>query len=188
MTWTCLSCGAENPATNLICGSETCQLRRMREWIEGPQPPASAPAFGPATAPATPALAAVEGVSSLDLRSKASPKKQRHSYPAEFEAFWSVYPRKQDKTAAMRAWKRAVAGGASPAELREAAVRYRNNPKRDPDYTKYAERWLNAGAWMDEPEIARPDSHQIQETDWEAMRAEDDARIAALLAEQEAQA
>jgi len=174
MTWECLVCGATNPATSIICGSETCQMRRLRDLDAGPQTPA--------LAPATPALVpASEGESSLDLglSSKPSPKKQRHTYPVEFELFWSEYPRKQDKNAALRAWKRAVAGGASPALLREAAVRYRNNPKRDPDFTKYAERWLNAGAWLDEAEIARPDSHTIQETDWEAMRAEEDARIAA---------
>ena len=61
----------------------------------------------------------------------------------------------------MRAWKRAVEGPATADQLREGAVRYRNNPKRDPDYTKYAERWINAGGYLDDGVVLRPAAHDI---------------------------
>lgn len=191
MTWQCHYCWQLNTRESLICGSLVCQDRRVRESANGP-------VDGPAS-PVYPLHDEGEDVGSKPLEASKAlepknprPKRKFHEYPAEFEAFWSVYPKREDKIAALKAWKRVVAGSATapataPAVLTAAAARYRNNPLRKKDYTKLAERWLNAGSYLDdEGGTDAPESHAPQETDWEAYRAEEDARIAALLAEEEA--
>lgn len=83
---------------------------------------------------------------------------RRFVYPADFEAFWAAYPKRADKKAAFRAWKRAVKE-VSNDELVEAAAAYARDPGRNPEYTKNAATWLNAGSWANEP--ARPAPRQV---------------------------
>ena len=89
------------------------------------------------------------------------PKTSRHrreTYPPEFEAFWDAYPKKADKRAALRAWKRAVAE-VDNDRLVEAARAYAADPARKPDYTKNAATWLNAGSWDNQP--AEPSTPRV---------------------------
>ncbi len=69
-----------------------------------------------------------------------------------FSEFWSMYPRKVGKTAAHKAWIRAIEAGAKPetilAELRKQVPGY-----RDPQYTPHPTTWLNQGRWQDEPTL-----------------------------------
>lgn len=91
----------------------------------------------------------------------AKPKTSRHrreTYPPEFEAFWDAYPKKADKRAALRAWKRAVAE-VDNDRLVEAARAYAADPARKPDYTKNATTWLNAGSWNNQP--AEPSTPRV---------------------------
>lgn len=83
---------------------------------------------------------------------------RRFVYPADFEAFWAAYPKRADKKAAFRAWKRAVKEIPND-ELVEAAAAYARDPGRNPEYTKNAATWLNAGSWANEP--ARPAPRQV---------------------------
>lgn len=185
MTWLCLECGSSNPISNPICGSRNCQQLRLRDLDAGDATAPATPASKSATAPATDVASPVAGRSS---GSKTSTKKQRHSYPEAFELFWSEYPLHKDKLAALRAWKRATDAGADADELREAAVRYRNDPQRTSQYTKHAERWINAGGYLDEAGPATapdrsPASVKTQaeiDAEWERQRAEEDARIEAI--------
>lgn len=71
-------------------------------------------------------------------------------YPDAFEAWWSVYPRKDDKRKALAVWKR-VTRTVPNEVLVEAATRYRDDPNRDDRYTKLATTWLSAGAWENGP-------------------------------------
>jgi len=67
-----------------------------------------------------------------------------------FDAFWRVYPLKTGKVAARKAWDRAIRR-ANAADIIAGAERYRDDPNRKPDFTKYPEGWLNAGRWEDDP-------------------------------------
>lgn len=60
----------------------------------------------------------------------------------DFDAWWQVYPRKTEKSAArtLYAWHRAH--GATAEQLLTAAVRYRDDPARKPDFTKMARTFL----------------------------------------------
>jgi hypothetical protein len=68
---------------------------------------------------------------------------------ADFEAFWSVYPRHVARRAAEKAWRAAVRR-ASPGAVLDGAVRYANDPNRDIQFTKHATTWLNSDCWTDE--------------------------------------
>lgn len=63
-----------------------------------------------------------------------------------FDEFWSVYPLKKDKGTARRAFARALKK-VSADVLVDAASAYRDDPNRDPGFTKYPASWLNAEAW-----------------------------------------
>ena len=71
-------------------------------------------------------------------------------YPADFEAFWSVYPRKAGKRKALAAWKRARKRVTND-ELIAGALRYAQDPNREDRYTKHGESWLNGDCWGDDP-------------------------------------
>ena len=63
-----------------------------------------------------------------------------------FNEFWNAYPRKLDKAKAFRAFKSALKR-AKFEDILAGVIAYRNDPKRDPDYTKYPATWLNNDAW-----------------------------------------
>ena len=63
-----------------------------------------------------------------------------------FIEFWNAYPRKLDKAKAFRAFKAAIKR-ATFEDILAGVIAYRNDPKRDPDYTKYPATWLNSDAW-----------------------------------------
>ncbi|MFJ4288003.1 hypothetical protein ACIPY0_20370 [Paenarthrobacter nicotinovorans] len=79
---------------------------------------------------------------------------QTCGYPADFDAVWALYPLKRDKKAAHKAWKKA-SKEVSHEDLCAGVVRYRDDPNRDPQFTKHFSTWLNAGSWDDEPLPAR---------------------------------
>ena len=63
-----------------------------------------------------------------------------------FDEFWTSYPRKLDKAKAFRAFQSALKR-AKFEDILAGVIAYRNDPKRDPDYTKYPATWLNNDAW-----------------------------------------
>lgn len=67
----------------------------------------------------------------------------------EFLRFWETYPRKASKGSARRAWSKAVT--VAPADvIIDAAMRYANDPNRDPAYTAHPATWLNGERWSDD--------------------------------------
>lgn len=67
-----------------------------------------------------------------------------------FEKFWSVYPLKQAKGAARRAFEKA-AQVADFETIIAGAVAYAGDPNRSPSFTKHPATWLNAECWADGP-------------------------------------
>jgi hypothetical protein len=84
---------------------------------------------------------------------------------SEFDSFWSNYPKKVDKGAAVRAFKKALK--TSPAvEVIEGAKRYAEDPNLpDKQFVKNPATWLNAEAWNNGPLPARKktDSKALEE-------------------------
>ncbi|QDK01178.1 replication initiation protein [Mycobacterium phage Purky] len=75
-------------------------------------------------------------------------------YTAEFEQWWTHYPRKVGKGAAFKAF-RAARKRASLDELIAGAQRYAADPNREEQFTKYPEGWLRRDGWLDEALPAR---------------------------------
>lgn len=89
------------------------------------------------------------------------PPRQGHGpgWDLTFTAFWDVYPRKAGKAAARRAWDKALRRVHGNADVIVAgAMRYRDDPNREPEYTAHATTWLNQDRWEDEPLPARSSS------------------------------
>jgi len=85
----------------------------------------------------------------------AKPKKHRRPYGDDaFDAFWEVYPRKDDPKKAWSCWQSAVKIAAAE-EIIAGAERYRDDPNRSDEFTKLATSWLNAGSWANGPLPAR---------------------------------
>ncbi len=115
---------------------------------------------------------------------RTSPKRPRFQYPdPSFHLFWKAYPRKVGKASSYSKWLKAVLE-VEPQTLVEAARKFASKSIGvETRFLPYPEKWLNAGRWQDEEDPSR-EPEPFGETDWEARRAEEDARIAALLAEE----
>jgi hypothetical protein len=67
-----------------------------------------------------------------------------------FDEFWEAYPRKADKAKAQKAFDKAL----EISELKDiitGTVRYRDDPNRLDQFTKYPATWLNAESWNNGP-------------------------------------
>lgn len=82
-----------------------------------------------------------------------------------FDVFWSIYPRKVAKQAALKAWIKAVQV-ASADVIIAGAQRYTDDPNRHPSYTAHPATWLNAHRWTDDPlpprELSREEQMEIE--------------------------
>jgi hypothetical protein len=73
-----------------------------------------------------------------------------------FDAFWETYPRRSGKLKAREAFAKALGReGVTPVLILDGARSYRDDPNRDPTYTKLPATWLNQGCWEDDPLPAR---------------------------------
>jgi hypothetical protein len=70
-------------------------------------------------------------------------------YSEAFERWWMHYPKKVQKQAAYRAWKKATKR-ASKATLEAAAAEYGRSPRGMGEYCLNPATWLNGGSWDDD--------------------------------------
>ena len=68
---------------------------------------------------------------------------------SDFDLFWSRYPRRVGKLAAMKAYQRALLM-ATPDEIVAGVETYRQHLPEDVKFVPHAATWLNQGRWMDE--------------------------------------
>lgn len=80
----------------------------------------------------------------------APPDPKPVAYPASFEAFWTAYPRKVGKKAALGAFQKARKL-ATVQQLCTGAARYAADPNREDAFTAHPTTWLNEGRWDDDP-------------------------------------
>lgn len=105
-----------------------------------------------------------------------------------FDLFWKVYPLKVGKSAAKKAWDKAVASE-DPDLVINGALQYAQDPNRHPSYTAHPSTWLNAGRWADDPLPPReisPEEKKAQEVESARLKFERDRKATeAWKAEQE---
>lgn len=93
-------------------------------------------------------------------KEKAPSRKRSDSEKAgdDFAAFWSIYPKRQGKEAAARAWLKAVRI-ADPSEITEgarAAAALWKAENREAQFIPQPATWLNGGRWQDETQTQIP--------------------------------
>lgn len=93
------------------------------------------------------------GATSTTVTGRQSRPKNHPLEPSlkhHFDVFWSIYPRKVAKQAALKSFVKALQV-ATAEEICDGARRYADDPNRHPSYTAHAATWLNAHRWNDEP-------------------------------------
>lgn len=100
-----------------------------------------------------------------------------------FQEFWQVYPRREGKKAAEKAWGKAVKTTPA-AQILGGAARFRDDPNREQAYTPHPATWLNQGRWDDDPlpTRLRPVPSRVQEQD-ETLRRWHDQAVAGQMPE-----
>jgi hypothetical protein len=87
----------------------------------------------------------------LTRTSELEPIEQKPvNYIGDFDQFWNIYPKKADKALARRSFEKALKTTTLDVIL-AGAERYRDDPGRDPEFTKNPSTWLNAEAWDNDP-------------------------------------
>lgn len=76
-----------------------------------------------------------------------------------FDSFWKLYPRKEAKALAVKAWKKAKVNGEVASVL--ASLAKQKNNWTDPKFIPHAATWLNGRRWEDEPT-----AEQKEARDW----------------------
>jgi hypothetical protein len=93
--------------------------------------------------------------SAKEATKKANKKPRIQASESDFETFWQQYPKRVSKAAAEKAYRRAIAAGASQADIMAGVMRYSaERSGQDPQFTKHASTWLNGGCWHDEPQAS----------------------------------
>ncbi|TWA71891.1 uncharacterized protein YdaU (DUF1376 family) [Azospirillum baldaniorum] len=88
----------------------------------------------------------------VDDDSRSIPEPQSQDPNASFGEWWQHVPHKVSKGHAEKAYRSAVKGGATPADLLTGIQRYaRQVAGNDPRYIKHPSTWLNGKCWLDEP-------------------------------------
>jgi hypothetical protein len=65
---------------------------------------------------------------------------------SQFEEFWKVYPKRADKPLARRSFEKALER-ADFQTIMDGAIRHRDDPNREDQFTKNPSTWLRADAW-----------------------------------------
>lgn len=105
-----------------------------------------------------------------------SPPPRQERFSDAFELAWRDYPieGRRDKRDAWNEWKRATSR-ATVSEIAQGIRNYRDDPNRDPAYTRTFTRWLKADAWENPPLPPRhqPRSKQAQsDAHWNTLMAQ----------------
>lgn len=86
------------------------------------------------------------------------PKTEPHYRPDWFERFWTLYPRKTNRVAAVRAWDK-LSPDLDLCRVMAVAIRAQmQTPQwRDgPEHIPHPSTWLNGARWLDEVTLAPP--------------------------------
>jgi hypothetical protein len=92
----------------------------------------------------------------------------------EFDTFWQLWPRRESKATAIKAWDKAVKK-ISGTEIIEKARAYVTGPKAPTkEFCPFAATWLNQERWNDEPDPPQwdPDAWMNQVVKWGPERYE----------------
>jgi hypothetical protein len=131
-------------------GAYRYELQDPRGWFSTVgQPTVGEPTVGEATVGNPP-----DNIKLIPKKTIVKKTNIKNTGDADFDLFWSIYPKKDDKPVAHRAFKKALERVALDVII-AGAERYRDDPNREDEYTKNASTWLRADAWANGPLPAR---------------------------------
>ncbi len=110
------------------------------------------PLINMGTQPGTPP-GTVSGTQPGTNINKGERKENKNTYDSGFEEFWKIYPRREGKKEAYRAYLKAIQGGTSHEALIRAAgqcAAHHRSRATEKQFIKTPSHWLNAGCWDDE--------------------------------------
>lgn len=119
-------------------------------------------------------------------KTKRSRSSVPDQYPHDFEEFWKVYPRREGKGDACKAWQRLTM-----PQKRKAYVALKSQlpaleaKRRDPrgDFCPHASTWINQGRFDDDPDAikvgrsAEKISTPVEKTDWQKRKDQENAAL-----------
>jgi hypothetical protein len=108
----------------------------------------------------------------LYIKADISESSNRQNIQDDFERFWNIYPKKDDKPVAYRSFLKVLK--TTPLEdIIAGAEKYRDDPNREDQYTKNGSTWLRAEAWNNGPLPARKGKQTtLSDEEWEAYKRE----------------
>lgn len=94
----------------------------------------------------------------------------KNQMEADFEKLWALYPRKERKADALKAYKKAIKAGTTNKEIQTGIVAYKNSiVGKDPAFIAQGGTWFNQQRWKDELtiETVRPSTteYNLDEVD-----------------------
>lgn len=92
-----------------------------------------------------------------------TPKNGHKFTTADFDAFWTAYPRKVGKAAARRKYETAVKSGVTPDLIAAGLKRYKaliRAAGTETQYIAHPATWLNQGRWDDEESDPNHDGYK----------------------------
>lgn len=88
----------------------------------------------------------------------------------DFGKLWALYPRKERKTDALKAYKKAIKAGTTNKEIQDGIIAYKKSiVRKDPEYIAQGGTWFHQQRWSDEltTELTRPltTEYNLEEVD-----------------------
>ena len=125
--------------------------QRTRRWRERHRDVTASQSVTDVTRSPTPPL---DNTKKIKQTTPTNPKALRKpTGEPKFDEFWSVYPRKIARGAALKAWRAAVSRGVDPEQIIAGAKLYAKIMRgTEPVYIKYPQGWLSGERWGDEPD------------------------------------
>lgn len=109
--------------------------------------------------------------------------KDRIDYAGEFIPIWKMYPRKQGKDNAYKAFVKARKAGETVEAITDglkAYLKYIEAEKVEPKFIKQGSTWFNQHCWNDDYSVIAPDSYKKQRAEEARQKAkEEEERIIA---------
>lgn len=160
---------SDNPLLDVIVSLIMPQIQsRIDGAKRGVEPPCSTPVQHPRVTHKIRQDKIRQDKSSKDIHPLPPKRGKQASYDAGFEEFWKVYPKKQSKQTALKAWEKLKPDSDLTREIIEAVqARCRSQEWKDQNgkFVPLPASYLNQQRWMDEICVSDADNHSIKATE-----------------------
>lgn len=135
-----------------MTGSEAANARRMRELRQRKKSIASHCDYTPSLCDSVVTKSDTEKEKELELESEKKKEKNNNTsiFDEDFEELWKMYPKKDGKINAKKAFIKAMKAGVSKQTIADGIRRYIAYIQATGQYVKNGSTWFNQECWNDE--------------------------------------